>query len=372
MKKKIRLLIVGAFPPKNLLIYGGIITTCKTLLESDFPNHFDLILIDSTQRSNPAPGIISRILFAITRFSKFLHALFTKNPNAILLFTALGASVLEKGTMAKFARFLNIPVFIFPRGGELIEIINKSWLQRLLLIPALQNASFLLCQGDVWHRFATDVLGYPKSRAPIIHNWSATPELLNIGAERQNSIDNPITKVLFIGWLEKEKGIFDLLRACQILFKDHQFLLTIAGSGHAEREAKAFVVSNSLNEKIRFVGWVQGDNKINLLRNSDILVLPSWAEGFPNAVIEAMAAKLAVVVTNVGNIPSLINDRHQALLIPPNNVDAIVGALNILLIDPPFRYQLAAQGYEFAKNTFSTEAGVSKLSALIKQSIVLD
>lgn len=370
--KKNKLLIVGAFPSPNSEIYGGVVTTCKTLLDSSFASKFDLILIDSTQISNPPPSFVVRLFFSIKRFLRFMNSLFLKKPNAVLLFAAVGASVIEKGAMAWIARTKGIPVFLFPRGAGLIDTVNASILQKLWVKAALRGGTHLLCQGPAWQKFATDELGFKKLNAPIIFNWSATKSLLDLGANKTpKSTISSIPIVLFLGWVEKEKGIFELLDACLHASNLFKFRLLIAGRGRAEKDARDFVIENSLQECVEFVGWVQDTDKNDLLKKADILILPSWAEGFPNAIIEAMAAKVAVIVTTVGNIPGLVTDRKEALLVPPKDSGALGKALELLLSDAELRWILADSGYTFAQEYFSVEKGVSKLALVIDEAIAL-
>ena len=110
---QIKILVVGAFPPANSRIVGGIVTICKLLIESDFRDYFDLILIDSTQKSNPPPQLSIRLFYALRRLFAFISVLVRDKPDSVLLFTAVGASVVEKGTMAWLARLQNRPVFLF-------------------------------------------------------------------------------------------------------------------------------------------------------------------------------------------------------------------------------------------------------------------
>jgi len=132
---------------------------------------------------------------------------FSEKPNAVLLFTAVGASVLEKGAMAWVARTKPIPVFLFPQGAELIDTVNASAVLKLWVKAALRGGTHLLCQGPTWQQFATDVLGFNKLNAPIILNWSATIALLELGATKaagSQTFSNPT--LLFLGWLEKKKA----------------------------------------------------------------------------------------------------------------------------------------------------------------------
>ena len=150
------------------------------------------------------------------------------------------------------------------------------------------------------------------------------------------------------------------------------FHLMIAGRGHAEQEARAFVQANGLERVVRFCGWVEGGAKEELLRRADILILPSWAEGFPNAVVEAMAAKLAVIVTAVGNIPGLLVNEEHALIVQPKSVGTLAEAMSRLLLDPQFRLQLADRAHSFARDTFSVRQGVASLIRVIDDAIEMN
>ncbi len=368
-KSKNKLLIVGGFPPFGLKIFGGVVTSCKALIDSSFSKQFDLILIDSTQISNPPPGGAIRALLALRRFLRFAGQMIARRPNAVLLFTSSGASVLEKGLMAWTSRLFRIPVFVFPRAAVLITTFGSSRYHRFWISCSLKGATHFLCQGPAWQRFATDELGFSKKRAPVIPNWTATNRLFAIGEQRvPKNLEEPL-QLLFLGWVEREKGVFELLEACAALAANHPFTLVIAGCGHAEVEARDFVRTRNLDEIVKFVGWVEGDAKEVLLSESDILILPSWAEGLPNAMIEAMAVKIAVVVSAVGNVPDFITDGKEALLVPPRSVPPLQKAIERLLVDKHFREELAERGQSFARVNFAVEPAVAKLGLVIQEAI---
>lgn len=362
---KQKLLIVGAFPPADSLIVGGIVTICRTLMDSDFPSYFDLFLIDSTQKTNPPPRFVIRSLFAMVRYFRYLRALVFEKPDSVLLFTSVGASVVEKGTMAWLARLRKCPVFLFPRGAELIDDYrNKPW-QRIWIFLMMKGATHFLCQGPSWQEFAINDLGYNEKRAPIIYNWTATPELLRIGTDRKLCAEKSDINILFLGWLEAEKGIFELLEVCKKLIPQHSFLLTIAGKGNAEEMVSQFVAQSQMSTFVKLEGWAQHEKKTNLLKSADILVLPSWSEGFPNAIIEAMAAKVAVIVSAVGNVPSMLEHRKQAMIVPPKDINALSSAIEELLLNSHLRTEIAEQGYNFARDNFSTRKTVQRLAGAI-------
>lgn len=368
--KKPHVLFVGAFPPPDWNVFGGQVTVSQTLMDSSFPNRVDLDLIDSTQVSNPAPGFFVRSCFAMRRLIKFIGRIERQRPDAVVLLATAGASLVEKGAMAWYARLRGVPSLIFPRGGILITHCQVSHFSRIWIRLALRGSEVFLCQGPSWHRFAVDVIGFRDVDAPIIPNWTATENLLALGRCRSNATKTtePI-RLLFVGWLENKKGIFDLLQACAKLAQDNDFVLDIAGKGNAETSVKEFVAANGLIDRVRFLGWVQGSEREVAYAKADIFVLPSWGEGLPNAMIEAMAAGIGVVVTSVGNIPDYITNGKQALLIPPKDVDALTDALDQIINDRELRASLAARGHAFAAETFSVEPAVDKLEKAVLSAI---
>lgn len=369
--KRPRLLFIGAFPPADSSIFGGQVSACRALLNSTFPHNFDLFLLDTTQISNPPPVLLVRTLHAVKRLFVFVSRLIFKKPDAVMLFAAVGASLIEKATMARLARFRGIPTLLFPRGAEVIQTFRSSSWAKIWLRWVFRSSDLVLCQGAAWQRFLIDDLHLLPERVPIIFNWTATSALLAIGNGRTYNERLEGTQLLFLGWLEREKGIFELLQACSRLAVSHQFRLRIAGGGHAEKEARQFVEAGPLAGRVEFVGWIQDDVRNQLLASSDVLILPSYAEGFPNAIIEAMAAGLAVIVTAVGNVPDILTHEQEVLLVPPKDTSALENSMKRLLDDVNLRHKLSLRGHEFAKNNFSVEPAAANLSAAIRLAMVL-
>lgn len=354
-----RLLIVGAFPQSSAKIFGGVITSCRLLLESSLQERVELVLVDSTQISNPPPGLFVRAIRAAARTLRFMRTFERSRPDAVLLFASAGASIVEKGFMAWYSRFRGVPALLFPRGGSLMENA-ESWLFRAWMRLVLGGTSLLLCQGAAWQRFAIGALGFKTELCPIIPNWTATPRLLELGRARVYG-RGPNTELLFVGWVEVNKGVIELLSAFKAIAAARDVRLHIVGDGHAMPFVRSFVQVNGLEGSVQFSGWLDAEGIQLAYRQADVLVLPSWAEGLPNAMIEAMAAGLAVVVTTVGNIPDVVSDRAQALLVPSRNVGALTDALSEVVDDPALRESLGRAGHELANREFGAETAVARI-----------
>jgi len=357
-------MVVGAFPADGVKIYGGIVTACRELAASSFPRRYDLTLIDTTQSSQSLPGILRRLWGAIPRTGRFIASLLQDRPDCVLLFAAPGSSLVEKGAMASLSRFLHVPALMFPRGAMLIQQYEQSPLSRIWIKWAFLGASKVLCQGGAWQRFA-EGLGFTRRNAPLVPNWTATERMLAIGRQRCPRQGQSPFRLLFVGWLERWKGVFDLLEACARLAPMYSFVLTFAGNGDAYGEAREYAAAGGMADRVRFLGWTEGEALEDLYRESDVFVLPSWTEGLPNAMIEAMASGLAVVVSAVGTIPDVVTDGHDALVVPPKDVDALAGALRRVMDDPGLLDTLARNGHRLATEEFAVEPAVERLARVI-------
>jgi glycosyltransferase involved in cell wall biosynthesis len=362
---KPKLLFLGAFPPSSKKIFGGNITACKTLLEAGLGDHLDLILVDSTQRAVPPPPPWIRLLDAGPRMLKFISLAWGKKPDAALIFCSTGLSFSEKSLLAVICRLFGVKVLFFPRGGRLMDDCRLSGPYRRYVRLMMRFPDILLCQGHAWSQFFIKDLGLMPGRCVILPNWTATPPLLKIGAERHYDTPKAL-KILFLGRVFRSKGVFELLEAFGLL--SHRFSdveLLIAGEGKDLDEARAYALKNGFGPSVRFPGWVDGDAKQSLLSEADIFCLPSHAEGLPNAMIEAMAAGLPIVVTPVGAIPDVIVDGANGLLIPVQDASALAQRFEMLLEAPALRKALGQSARATAKSKFNAADAAKQLTLLV-------
>ena len=364
-----KLLIVGSFPRSDKKIYGGIAKSCKILLESETFSKYEIQTIDSSQ-SNPSPILIIRIINAIKRTFKLLYKFTFDKPKSIIIFCSDGASAIEKGLMTLISRLFNVPVLIFPRAGNLIKQVNNSKVFLGLIRFMFSNANIFLCQGARWANFAEDILKLSKEKIKIVHNWTATDDLIKIGSTREIDQNHTKLKLLFVGWLEQEKGVKEILEVLKRLNdKNYNFTMTFIGDGKMMTKATQFIQKNSLSEQVFFKGWLDRMDIYNYYDNSDIFLLPSWVEGMPNSLIEALSCAIPTIVTPVGVIPDYLIDKEHTLIIPPKNIDALENALEGLLNNIAIRKKLSKNGFLLAKSLFLTKISLDRLSAIVSEQI---
>lgn len=166
---------------------------------------------------------------------------------------------------------------------------------------------------------------------------------------RSQGLDDAITLVVFSGRLVRRKGVDHLLAAWSIVEKHHpEARLIILGSGinqpdSVEDELRNFVSDHKLYS-VTFLG--EHEAPWEVLRVSDIFVFPSLKEGFPNALLEAMASGLAPVVTDIGGNRDLVTHKKTGILFPINDSDQLVDNLRSLLQEREYMKELGRSARE--------------------------
>ena len=366
--KQAKVFIVGGFPHPDKKTYGGQVTACTKLLESSFSDLYSVSTLNSSQTSNPPPQFLIRLLFAVKRLILFNIRMIFFRPDVSIIFLGEGTSALEKGVMVCFARLFQVPVMIFPRAGAIInQYLSKKWFAAFIRHTIGRSSTFL-CQGSSFQKFAIKELGFKASDAPIVPNWTASEEYLHIGARRKYQKSDHNLKILYLGHMEDFKGIMDLLDAILIL-RDTQikFHMIFSGKGGALASAYKFVELHKLKSYVTFTGWVDQKAKAVLLDTCEIFVLPSWSEGLPNSMIEAMSAGLACVLTRVGMIEDYVVNGRDALVVNPRNPSELSDAIKTLLLDQLARERISKNGSILASSNFTLENGVNLLSAEVEK-----
>ncbi len=151
--------------------------------------------------------------------------------------------------------------------------------------------------------------------------------------------------LLTVGRLERRKGQALLLDAlAELRNQDVDARLTVVGDGemrsHLEARAKGFGIADF----VRFVGAIGEDDIRTFYGEADVFCLPSFAEGVPVVLMEAMAMEIPVVATNIMGIPELVDHRKNGLLVIPGRSDQLVAAIRELAADPKLRKRLGAAG----------------------------
>lgn len=160
-------------------------------------------------------------------------------------------------------------------------------------------------------------------------------------------------QILFSGTLYTSKGYLDLIRAfAKISSKHRDWTIVLAGNGDVEK-GRATASELGIIDQTVFLGWVSGDTKDRTFREATIFCLPSYAEGFPMAVLDAWAYGLPVITTPVGGIPDVARDGENMLLFTPGDIETLAIQLDRMISDNTLRTKIAKSSIDFAENKFN-------------------
>lgn len=257
---------------------------------------------------------ISRIQFYIKALFKLIYKLWTDQSIEIVhIHTASKGSFYRKSVVLLIAKIYSKKTVMHIHGGGFKEFYNSSPLKSILIKPILISADQLICLSDVWHSYFSNELKLRNT--VVLANPIALPILQN------KSIASNRVELIFFGAVVANKGIFDLVTylISNQHFIEGKILLHICGDGELEK-IKSIVNSHQLQKKILIHGWVSGLRKIDLFKQADIYILPSFAEGLPMSILEAMSFGKAIIATNVGGVPSLVQPSYNGWLYAPNNI----------------------------------------------------
>lgn len=168
-------------------------------------------------------------------------------------------------------------------------------------------------------------------------------------------------KILFAATLYKEKGYLDLIEAFAKVHAKHlEWQLILAGNGD---QTEGLTLSRNLGvaERVKFLGWVSGEAKAREFSTASIFCLPSYAEGFPMAVLDAWAYGLPVITTPVGGIPDIVIDGDNGLLFTPGDVDGLANRLSTLIENGDLRSELSEKAISLASTIFNIDTIASQL-----------
>ncbi|MBT0812919.1 glycosyltransferase family 4 protein [Litoribacter ruber] len=364
MKRK-RVLFVGSF--KDTSKKGGVggqMFASKTIVKA-LSTEVEWTLIDTTAESNLKRRFIARLFNAMKRLLTFSYYLIFYKFDNILIFVADGWSFWEKGLMSLMAKiFTKSKVILAPRSGFIINDIKKIGFLSRFIRYTLTKVDNVVCQSQVWKNLFLGISNGDPKRFVIIENFLDFDEYSLISSFKKNQ--NEPVNILFLAWVTRSKGIFELLEASRLLAQGNlEFKVTIAGNGDDFEEAKQYIEKFDIKKYIKMEGWVLGDQKMNLLAESDIFVLPTHFEGYPNSLVEAMATGKACIATNVGSIPDIIQDNENGFLVEAKDSHQLYEKLNILISNPLIRKKFSENAMVQIEKNNSINAGLGKFKHLL-------
>ncbi|MDZ8110122.1 MAG: glycosyltransferase family 4 protein [Nostoc sp. DedQUE12a] len=316
----------------SLLQQGGISGYEKLFLESA-PSEVEICHIITHEEGN----IATKIMVFLKAIWKFLWILLKQEVDIVQLQISQRGSILRQVVMILLAWVFRKPIIIHAHGSQFHLFyagLPKSIQQLLSLIFA--KCQRLIVLSESWKSFYIENLGLKPEQVVVFYN----PVKIPLEVPHRSVSDK--VNLLFLGRIGQRKGAFDLIKAISLLPNEHRTRLSLimAGDGDVEK-ARNLVTTLNLKDYIKLPGWIGPDERDILLTQANIFVLPSYNEGLPLAMLEAMAWELPVIVTPVGGIPEIVTNLENGLIVNPGNPEQLSDSLKCLIENEDLRFSLA-------------------------------
>lgn len=336
---------------------GGIGYVIGAYLNSDLQNQFRLVHV-VTHRDGSCLLKIWTYAKALVRFV-FLRL--TLGGRLVHIHSSDGFSFWRKALLLFLGKGLGCRVIFQIHSGEFLDFYraqgsaSQSFIRRVL-----RTADQIVVLTNSWKQKIGSFIASP-AKITVVGNPVDT--LKYKPCQRANS---PPTapRALFLGILVKAKGVYDIVE-CLRLLKEQGLLMraTLAGDREIDQVRTASKKAG-VEEFIHLPGWVSEPTKLELLKASDMLLLPSYAEGLPLCVLEAMACGLPIVCTNVGGLPDLVTDGENGLLLASGDVPALARSVAKLAKDSSLRQRMGLRNLQKVQNEYSLRAIGQRIGGL--------
>jgi glycosyltransferase involved in cell wall biosynthesis len=347
-----RVLMIGTAPGGQ----GGVASVVEVLRQGGLFERESVRYLSSHREGSRA----AKAGAAFDAFWRTSLACLRDRPLVVHAHAASRASFARKSLLLLIARSSGCRTIFHLHGAEfdLFAGAESGPALRWWIRHTLERSSVVIALSDSWADFLRGFA--PAARIVVVPNSVPLPP----GSLRTQEQPG---RILFLGRVDAGKGVYELLEAVATLAPDFPALhLVIGGVGELDRVRRR-AAELGIGERVSLPGWIDAADKQRELALAEVFCLPSYAEGLPMALLEAMAAAKAVVATTVGGIPEAVADGANGLLLAPGDAGALAGAIKALMNDTGLRARLGDAARATVRERFSTAAALGQLSALYRE-----
>lgn len=327
-----KIILIGAKAEGNEVIqYGGVLTLSNGLVDYARRVGFDVEIINTLRSGFKYLPFWKKLKAGIKRVYSLILLLWDDKRHGVIIFSEAGWSLYERIFLSCICRVFGVPDMFFIIGGwsldvQEISFFKRYWVAFLLKFPRLFAAS-----GENWVRFLKDhYVG--DDRIFTIHYW--LPKVFRVAEKPKVLLAGDPIKFIFVGWMIKEKGLYEILAALKELLRKYEFHFIFIGGGTLLEVVNEEIKTLEWGQNVLALGWVSPEQLEHELSAAHVFVLPSYSEGFPMSLIEAMTKGLPAICTDVGGISDSLKDGVNGFLIPPQDVDSLKKAMEFYICNP--------------------------------------
>ena len=346
--KKLNICFVAPVPPP----YGGIANWTSMVchyLDQKYVESIEYMVLNTAPKQRVTEGrslwnrIVGGGLDMLRQRNSLKMALRTDDINLVHMTTSGSLSIVRDFMLSRVAKRFEVPLIYHIHFGRIPEIQQKDNLEWKMVKAVIQNAKHIIAIDKKTYDTLSHIYREKVSYIPNPIDLESMPKIEQ----------KPEKVVMYLGWVIKEKGIEELLEAWNDIYLVHgDWKLWIVGP--YKEEYFAHLKKNYDMDGVRFWGEQPHGKAMELLNNSSVFVLPSYTEGCPYVIMEAMALGKPVIGTNVGNIPEMLSGGCGVVIRNANSI-LVESALFDLLMNYKNREAYGKRAMKKVKEEFSIE-----------------
>jgi glycosyltransferase involved in cell wall biosynthesis len=331
------LLIAPAPPPA-----GGIQSVTENLVKyiQNSRNGTNLVLCNTTHKLRPMTSealfvrLYTGIMNSLSTYFKVLRLIKKDKPDVIHLASSSSLALIKDLLIVKAANDSKIPVVMHWHFGRIPSLrVKRNWEWRLL--------NYLIHRSSM--SIVIDQKSYDTLKGEIPDKVVYVPNPLGMDIEqkarRLNETPFPRLpgRLIFVGHIIRDKGVFELVEACLSIPEIKELMLIGPCEESIKKDLEKIAQCRNDNKWLKFTGEVEIAQVIDYMKEASVLSLPSYTEGFPMVILEAMAMGCTTVTTNVGAIPEMLGINSKTpcgICVPPQNVEKLRDAISYLVSNP--------------------------------------
>jgi glycosyltransferase involved in cell wall biosynthesis len=349
----IPILMIGAHPYK---VKGGVSACVRNILSSDIGRKYRIYYI-----ATMVDGLwIVKLGWAIRSLVIFLFNLIFTRVSLVHIHGSKYASFYRKIIFIILAKVWRKKIIFHCHSGKFDQFYfhGPDW-QKSLIRWVLSLPDRIVVLSPHWALLFSQIV--PISKLIILENAEPLEFYQSKGVTCSKASEPTI---LFAGLLTENKGVFDLISIVpELANKIPSVRVLLAGTGDLKK-IDSLVKSHGVAGSVQLLGWLDPEHLIGLYHQSHLFVLPSYYEGLPMVILEAMACGLPIVSTKVGGIPELIEEGQNGHLINPGDRKALLEILITLLADTTLREVMGQNNIQKIRENYNIPIFIQKLESL--------
>lgn len=351
-----RVLEIGPSPYKAK---GGMSTVIKGITEdSELNSKFDIDIHESYIDGH----FIKRLGYSIYAFLIFF--LKYRKYDIFHVHAASYGSTFRKGYYIRFLSKRGKKIILHIHGAEYLIFYDALSVKKKRIVQDIWiKTDTVVALSEQWKKKFEVIFNHPN--IVVISNGIDTKQL----EQGQCKVIQYRNSFLLLGRLCKRKGVYDIIQAVKDVKNIYPDIkIYMAGDGEVG-QVKRKVFEEGVNDNIDVIGWVNFDEKIELLKRTATVVLPSYNEGLPMAILEGMAAGKVIICTNVGGIPDVVTNGKNGIIIEPGDISGLKKAIIRVMSDKEFDNQCFRENIKKINSYYSRKYMHDKLAVVFRETV---